>query len=206
MKKTTVILNSLFILAGGLGLAACGSPQGGGSATYIDPNGQRAIVNTSRINYQDFNMAANDLVQDLLKTGAIRDKRPGQPTLVAISRITNETDQQFDTDQLISTIRAALLQTGKIQISNMAMGGTSTDQLAQEVANKNSFMQNQATPNNAPDYTLYGKIISDKTSAGDVKQSAYIFDLQLTDVSTQTTVWEKPASIVKQGKGASIGF
>jgi len=206
MKKTTFILNSLFILAGGLGLAACGSPQAGGSAQYIDPNGERAIVNVGRINYQDFNMAAGDLVQDLLKTGAIKDKHPGGPTLVAISRIVNETDQQFDTDQLISTIRAALLQTGKIAISNVALGGATTDQLAQETANKNAFMQNTTTPNNAPDYTLYGKIMYDKTSAGDVKQSAYIFDLQLTDVSTQTTIWEKPASIVKQGKGSSIGF
>jgi uncharacterized protein (TIGR02722 family) len=197
------------LLAGGLlalaALAGCGSPQTSG-AQYIDPNGQRAIVNENRINYQDFNMAANDLVQDLLRKGVIQPKHPGKPTLVAISRIVNETDQQFDTDQLVSTIRAALLQAGNIEISNMGLNGSTTDPLAQQVASKNAFEQNQATPNNAPDYTLYGKIISDKTSAGDVKQSAYIFDLQLTDVSTQTTVWEKPAYIVKQGKGPSIGF
>lgn len=205
MKNYTSTLLSCFLAS--LALAGCGTPTGGGSgAQYIDPNGQRAIVNEGRINYQDFNMAASDLVQSLLKSGAIQDKHPGKPTLVAVSRITNDTDQQFDTDQLLSQIRQALLQTGKIQISNMGLNGTSTDPLANEVATKSAFVQNKDMPNNAPDYTLYGKILMDKTNAGSVKQSAYIFDLQLTDVSTATTVWEKPAFIVKQGKGASIGF
>jgi len=187
MKHPTVFLTCFL---GALGVAGCGTPPTG--AQYIDPNGQRAIVNEGRINYQDFNMAASDLVQSLLQAGAIKDKHAGQPTLVAISRITNDTDQQFDTDQLISNIRVALLNTGKIQISNMGLNGSTTDELAQQVANKTAFASGQTTPNNSPDYTLYGKILVDKTSAGDVKQSAYIFDMSLTDVSTGTTVWESP--------------
>ncbi len=196
----------LTCLFASLAFAGCGSPPTAGGAQYIDPNGQRAIVNEGRINYQDFNMAGSDLVQSLLKSGAIQDKRPGKPTLVAISRITNDTDQQFDIDQLMNNIRVALLQTGKIQISNLGLNGSTTDPLAQEVATKAAFVQNTAMPNNAPDYTLYGKILMDKTAAGSVKQSAYMFDLLLTDVSTGTTVWEKQAYIVKQGKGSSVGF
>ncbi|HVU36717.1 MAG TPA: penicillin-binding protein activator LpoB [Opitutales bacterium] len=201
MKSSPLLLLGLF---GALGFSGCGTPPTG--AQYIDPNGQRAIVNENRINYQDFNMAADDLVQSLIKSGAIKDKHADRPTLVAVSRVTNDTDQQFDTDQLTSTITIALLNTGKIQVSNVALGGASLDPLAQEVANKKNFVQNTAAPDNAPDYTLYGKILMDKTSAGDVKQSAYFFDMSLTDVSAGTTVWRDRKAVVKQGKGSSIGF
>lgn len=201
MKSTSALLACLLAA---LGLSACGTPPTG--AQYIDPNGQRAIVNVNRINYQDFNTAASDLVQAMLRKDAIKEKHPGQPTLVAISRITNDTSQQFNTDQLMDNIRIALLDTGKIQVSNLRLGGATTDPLAQEVAAKNAFVQNQAMPNNAPDYTLYGRIYEDSANAGNVHQGGYFFDMALTDVSTGTTVWEGKASIVKQGKDSSIGF
>ncbi len=205
MKKQLNAILTSFIAS--LALAGCGTPEGtGGGAQYIDPNGQRAIVNVGRINYQDFNMAASDLVQSLIKSGVIEEKRPGKPALVAVSRVTNDTDQQFDTDQLTNGITIALLDTKKVQISNLGLNGSTTDPLAQEVATKTAFVDNKSLPNNNPDYTLYGKISMFKDAAGNVKQSAYFFDLSLTDVSTNVTVWRDRKAVVKQGQGASIGF
>jgi penicillin-binding protein activator len=171
---------SSFILALLLVLAGCGSPPN--NSAYIDPNGQRMIVNTDRINYQDFNMAAKSLVQDLLNSGKLSEKRPGAPSLVLISTVINDTDQQFDTDMLMSGVRIPLLQTDKVQIISNAVAGA------------------------VPDYIIAGKIMMDKTAAADVNQSAYFFDLAVTDVSTGTSVWEQKAPIVKQGRGASIGL
>jgi len=171
---------SAFILPALLLLAGCGSPPD--NSSYIDPNGQRMIVDVSRINYQDFDMAAKNLVQSMLNSGAIKEKRPGQPTLVMISNVINDTDQQFDPDMLLSDIRSSLLQTGKIQILNPSVPGA------------------------APDYILAGKIMSDKTAAADIKQSAYFFDLALTDVAAGASTWENKAPIVKQGRGSSIGL
>jgi hypothetical protein len=174
MKRLLLLVPCLLLLAG------CGSPPT--NAQYIDANGQRMIVDVGRINFQDFNTTASNLVQSMLKDSAIKEKRPGQPTLVLVSTIINDTDQQFDTDQLASNIRSSLLDTGKIQF----------------------IAGNAAGP--APDYVLSGKIMMDKTYAGDIKQSAYLFDLALTDVSSQTIVWEHNQPVVKQGKTSSVGL
>jgi len=180
MNRLLLRLASATLLASGLLLAGCGSPPN--NSTYIDPNGQRMIVDVGRIDYQDFNMAAKSLVQSLLNSGAIKDKHPGQPNLVLISNVINDTDQQFDTDMLLSGVRIPLLQTEKIQIMTSAVAGP------------------------APDYVIAGKIMMDKTAAADIKQSAYFFDLALTDASTGLTIWESKAPIVKQGKASSVGL
>jgi hypothetical protein len=161
-------------------LAGCGSPPN--NSSYIDPNGQRMIVDVNRVDYQDFNMAAQKLVQSILNDGALKDKHPGSPDLVLISTVINDTDQQFDTDLLLSGIRIPLIQTGKVQIISNTVAGA------------------------VPDYVIAGKIMMDKTAAADISQSAYIFDLALSDVSTGAIVWENKAQFVKQGKAPSIGL
>ncbi len=140
-------------------------------------------VDVNRANYQDFNMAAKDLVQSLLNSGALKEKRPGQPSYLFVSNVINNTDQQFDPDMLLSEIRSSLLQTGKIIILTPGAQGA-----------------------NPPDYVLAGKIMYDKTGTANIKQSAYFFDLALSDVAAGGSTWEKKASIVKQGTGSTIGL
>ncbi|HTB63582.1 MAG TPA: hypothetical protein VK737_08335 [Opitutales bacterium] len=180
MKRFIHHPSSCILFSSALLLAGCGSPPG--NSQYIDPNGQRMIVDTGRINFQDFNTTASDLVQAMLNANAIKDKHPGSPTLVLVSTITNETDQQFDTDQLTANIRSSLLQTGRIQIIASAASGA------------------------VPDYILAGKIMMDKTYAGNINQSAYSFDIALTDATTSAIVWENNHQVVKQGKGSSVGL
>jgi len=170
----------LIALAALAGLSGCGSPPT--NAQYINANGQRMIVDVGRINFQDFNTAANSLVESMLKDGAIKDKRTGMPSLVLVSTVLNDTDQQFDTDQLVANIRSSLLQTGHIQILASGVAGA------------------------APDYVLAGKIMMDKTYAGSINQSEYSFDLAVTDVSFGTIIWEHNQQIVKQGKTSSVGM
>jgi len=171
---SSLILPTLLLLAG------CGSPPN--NSAYLDPNGQRMEVDVNRINYQDFDMAAKSLVQGLLNTGAIKDKRPGQPTFLLVSNVINDTDQQFNTNMLLADIRSSLLETGKIQI----------------------LIPNTVGP--APDYVLSGQIMYDKTGTANIRQSAYFFDLILTDTTTNASTWEKKASVVKQGTGSTIGL
>lgn len=200
MKPTLLLVPSLL---GALALAGCGTPPT--SAQYIDPNGQRAIVDVGKIDFQDFNSAASDLVQSLLNSNAIQQKHAPAPALLAISRITNDTDQQFDTDQLIGNMRTMLLHSGKVQTLTTVGLGAAQDPLAQQLAARNAFQQgSQSTA--MPDYTLTGKIMMIKTYAGSVNQTAYTFYLTLTDLTTQAAVWEEHKQIVKQGKESSIGF
>ena len=184
--------------------AGCSGPK----TTYVDPGSSRLVTTTEGINIQDFSQAAdtmvNSLIDQLINPGALRTGAPNQPALLAISRIQNNTGQQLDTDLLVRKIRVALLRTGKVQTSTtIAFGGPEDPLAAEELAN-NQFFQDR--PTRRPDYTLSGKIIEDRTRAGNVRQSAYIFQLALTDVREGVAVWEDEKTIVKQGSRPTVGF
>jgi penicillin-binding protein activator len=198
MKYAVALLCALpaFLLAG------CGSPPN--SAQYVDPNGPRTIVSLNQIDIQDFSNAANAMVQDLLNSGVL-EKAPAQPAVLAISRITNNTTQQFDTDMLIKNIRIALLQTGKV-VTTTTFGANPEDKMAQDAGNMQAFMNGQPQPTRIPYYTLSGKIDINTAQAGDVYQRSYIFQLSLTEVSSGLAVWEGQKIITKQGQKAAIGW
>jgi hypothetical protein len=175
--KTTFL--GLFLLAALLS-TACSSSK----TTYVDPGSSRLITTTEGINIQDFSQAAdtmvNSLIDQLINPGALRSGAPNQPALLA------------------------LLRTGKVQTSTtIAYGGPEDPLAAEELAN-NQFFNDR--PTRRPDYTLSGKIIEDRTRAGNIRQSAYIFQLALTDVREGVAVWEDEKTIVKQGSRPTVGF
>lgn len=193
-----------FILGLAWLVAGCSGPK----TTYVDPGSSRLVTTTEGVNIQDFSQAAdamvNSLIDQLINPGQLRSGVPGQPALLAISRIQNNTGQQLDTDLLVKKIRVALLRTGKVQTSTtIAFGGPEDPLAAEEQANSQFFNEQ---PTRRPDYTLSGKIIEDRTQAGNVRQSAYVFQLALTQIGQGIAVWEDEKTIVKQGGRASVGF
>jgi uncharacterized protein (TIGR02722 family) len=197
--KPFALLASIFCV---LSLAGCGNPPD--AAAYVDPNGPHTVVNVEKLNIQDFSMASGKLVQSLLNSGAL-ERAPQKPAILAISRIVNNTDQQFDTDMLTNNIRIALLNTGKIETTT-TLGDNAQDPTAKTLADRNAFLNGQSPPVRNADYTLTGKVMMDKTAAGSTKQSSYIFYLALTDVRTGNAVWEDQQTITKQGRSSSIGW
>ena len=183
-------------------LAGCGSPPN--SAQYVDPNGPHTIVSLNQIDIQDFSNAGNAMVQDLINSGVL-EKAPQQPAVLAISRITNNTTQQFDTDMLTKNIRIALLQTGKV-VTTTTFGTNPEDKMAQDAGNMQAFMNGQPQPTRIPYYTLSGKIDINTAKAGDVYQRSYIFQLSLTEVNSGLAVWEGQKIITKQGQKPAIGW
>ncbi len=194
------------LLPVGLGLLLGGCS--GSKTTYVDPGSSRLVTTTEGVNIQDFAQAAdamvNSLIDQLINPGQLHSGSPGQPALLAISRIQNNTGQQLDTDMLVKKMRVALLRTGKVQTSTTIAYGGPEDPLAAEEQQNNQFFNDK--PNRRPDYTLSGKIIEDRTQAGKVRQSAYVFQLSLTQVGQGIAVWEDEKTIVKQGSRASVGF
>ena len=179
----------------------------GGCAThtrYVEPTGPRTIV-TSEINIQDFSYAAEDMVKSLLASGAL-DKAPQQPAVLAISRITNNTTQQIDTDMLTKKIRVALNQSGKVlTTTTMGVGGIAEDPLAKGIQQEKEFYADKKQPQRLPDYSLSGKIIEKRDREDNVRQVTYTFQLSLTD-SNGLAVWEEEKQITKQGKRGVIGW
>jgi penicillin-binding protein activator len=178
---------------------ACGTNQ----ATYVEAGGPRTAASLDQVNIQDFASAAdtmvNSLIESVINTGQLKPGVPGDRAVLGISRIVNSTSHQFDTDMLVKKIRVALLKTGKvITTTTQGLGGPEDPLAANLQAQSNQ-------PVRQPDYTLSGKILEQYTRVDNLRQSAYIFQLSLTG-HDGLALWEDEKTIVKQGKGAQVGF
>ena len=144
--------------------------------TYVDPAGSRLVANVGQINIQDFANAAdsmvNSLIDNLINQGKLQSAVPSEPALLAISRISNNTSQQLETDLLVKKIRVALLRTGKVQTTTTMNLGGPEDPLAADQQKAKEFFEDKKRTR-MPDYTLSGKIIQDRARAGDIRQSAF---------------------------------
>ena len=183
-------------------LAACGTP-----ATYKDSRGNDLVVSLDQPNIQDFNQAADKLVQSMMVSGVL-ERAPRKPAVMGISRVVNDTSSAFDTDQLTKKVRVALLNTGKIEVTNtIGLGGKPEDPMAKGVQDMKDFESGKSnqTPD-LPDYTLTAKILENRAGAGDTRQVSYIFQMSLTDTRSGRGVWEGEETITKQGTKNSVGF
>jgi uncharacterized protein (TIGR02722 family) len=175
------------------------------SAQYVDPKGGRVMVTLDQINIQDWSMAAEAAITDLLAAGVL-DKVPAPPAVMVVSRVVNSTSQQVDTDLLTKKIRVALNKSGKaLTMTTRGPGGTAEDELAREIAQEWKDMGLTNPTPRPPDFSLSGKIIETYTRSGNYRQAAYTFQLSLTD-NRGLAVWEGEKEVVKQGRRPAVGF
>jgi len=81
------------------------------------------------LDYRDFDLAASQLTQSLLGSGALK-KEGGGRTVVARGRIVNDTMQRIDTSQLMSKIEIAILRSGQAVMTRAI--GSDADKLLRE--------------------------------------------------------------------------
>jgi len=181
----TLVLPATFFVA-------CTPPSGGQSVKYVNPETSKPM--TLALEYKDFQRAALKLVQKMLKSGVLNHPGGGR-YVVAIATIRNDTTQRIDVDQLLSDIKEALLESGKVVISS-AVSTTDQEKMLQEIRKLRGNEEfNQATlPGKgqliAPDYLLSGKIIERDYYVGDKKYVEYYFILKLIDTKTGLIYWE----------------
>lgn len=197
------ILTATLLAGAALFATGCASNQ---NARYVDSQGPQTIVSLNQINIQDWNNAADKLVASLLASNVL-DRAPNLPAVMAVSRIRNNTQQQVDTDSLTKKIRIALNQTGKV-VTTTTLGpdGKVEDAMAADVGAMNAFMSGEKQKTTLPYYTLSGKLLEDRASAGSTRQVTYTFQLSLTTVKDGLAVWEGEELITKQGQRASVGW
>ncbi len=192
MKLTLGIITTLTALC----LTACNN-----TVEDIDAGGPEAVKTLGDIDPRDWARAADDMTQSLLTSGVL-ENAPRQPAVLAISRIANRTDQQIDTDQLTRRIRTSLNQSGKtVTTTVIGLGGRAEDPLAKGEAQRSEFFSEgtpQETKIERPDYTLAGKIISQRSKGSGATQMTYTFTLTLTDTKSGLAVWEDVRDIAKK--------
>jgi hypothetical protein len=202
MKSTRLAVLALTAASAAF-LTGCATQN---NAKYVDSQGPNTIVSLNSINIQDWNTAADKLVASLLASGVL-ERAPELPSVMAISRIRNNTQQQVDTDSLTKKIRIALNQTGKV-VTTTTMGpdGRVEDAMAADAGAMGAFMAGQKQVTKLPYYTLSGKLLEDRVSVGSTKQVTYTFQLSLTTVKDGLALWEGEELITKQGQRSSVGW
>lgn len=177
---------------------------------YVDPAADDGPV-AMTLDYRDFERAADNAVQDLLSSGAV-DNPSGERYIMAVSRITNDTMQRIDTDQLTKKIRVALLRSGKV-VTTTAVGVDGAEdqmnQQARELRNNDEFDQSgvqQKGTLKAPDLSLSGKIIQRNHKVEDEQQVEYYFQLSLTDLKSGLAIWENETPIIKRGPNDTVAW
>lgn len=197
------------LIAAALGAVAfsfTGCKQG---AQYEDAEGNRTITSLDKINIQDFAKASEQLTQSFFNSEAFGDivaakKATGKKPVLAVSSVRNDTATQFDTDILTQKIYTAVIRSGKVVIS-ANMGGAK-DGLTRDLQQQDDFSAGRDTLPSTPEYTLTGKILEDKASAGSMKQTSYIFNLSVNEVRSGNMVWAEQKIITKQGEKDSVGW
>jgi uncharacterized protein (TIGR02722 family) len=198
-KLPIVLFVSLLMLAG------CATPT-----RYIDPAADDGPV-TMTMDYRDFEKAATEAVDDMLASGAV-SKPNGERYIMVVSRVTNDTMQRIDTDQLTKKIRVGLLRSGKV-VTTTAVGlDGAEDEMsarARELRDSEEFDQSGVQRKGtlkAPDLSLSGKILQRNHTAGKEQQVEYYIQLSLTDLVTGLATWEAETPIIKRGPNESVSW
>lgn len=202
MRATTMALAMATVLAG----AGCRH-----RVTYVEPESNDGVVTVRGIDVQDWGMAAEKQINSLLRSGVL-DRAETRPAVIMVSHIDNKTTEHIDTDMLSKKIRVALNRSGKaVTTTAVGVGGPEDEasMAVRDLRSSDEFRQDTLQPKRAlvaPAYSLSGKIIEIATKAGRTRQSAFTFQLSLTDLKTGLAVWEDETAIVKKGKKAGVGW
>lgn len=174
--------------------AGCSSPA---RAQYVDSQGPETVVSLNQVDIQDFQVAANALVADMLLWDAFSGtKKP----VVALSRVVNDTSNNFDTSLLTNTVQEAILKSRKAVVSMSMSIDRNADTVRQDAAMLG------ASETVVPDLTLTGKISEVAARSGSMRQVSYVFSLRLVDVKTGAVVWMNSKTVTKQGEVNTVGW
>lgn len=164
------------------------------------------------LDYRDFQQAADEMVQDLVKSGRLVN-RDGPPYVMATSVITNDTMQRIDTDQLMVKIKQELTNSGQVRMTATTGVGDNIDPLIRQARqNRADPETNQATVAVqgtlvSPDLSISGKIFQkDIRYDSKTTQVEYYFQLQVANMKTGIVEWIKEVNLNKRGTNKSVSW
>jgi len=186
--------------------------SGCGTASHrIDASGNRGLTTTNDINFKDWQIAAEKCINSLIQSGVLH-RSDGRKMIIMISSVKNKTLMHVNTNILTDKIRQAILRSGKA-LTTTAVGANGAEDKAsrqvRELQNDEMFNQKTVQKNGtaiAPDMSLAGEIIQQKTTSGRYTESYFFFHMTLTDLKTGLALWEDNVEIAKQGQKALFGL
>ena len=142
-------------------------------ARYIEDSSEKGLVNSEKLNSQNFTRAANKLLQDLFTIGALA-KSPDQPAILHIGEVGNDIQTYFDTDLFLQTMKRDLLASNRVRISTTeGLCSKASDKYAKEVSAKLEAGDPFAVIQPRPFFSLSGKIIEETSRVDKVTQKDF---------------------------------
>ncbi len=156
---------------------------------------------TATLSDNDFEFAAKEMLDDMLAYELSSPKPNGQPYVMMISDIKNDTMQRINTDDLTDYIKKELRRSGTVKTTS-AFGADRSENIAlsRELAGSSLVDQSTVQKNNtvkAFDLTLEGRISQKNSTVGNKKMIEYIFSLNLIDMRDGTELWSDKKVITK---------
>lgn len=196
------------VLAATLTLTGCAQIHyTDGSATQVN----RGSALSMGLDRQDFEAAAETMIQSLLSDPAFTNIAPGNRKVVAMGHVKNDTALRIETEKLTAKITSAMRRSGKFILTSAVAAGGALDSMSEdirELRDNPEFNQKTIAKQGtllAPDYSLFGKIRQDEVKlANGKKQVEYFFLLRLTDLTNGTVYWEDEKTIDKVGSNRSV--
>ena len=203
MKKTIG-----FLLAAVLSMFVVGCEQKTANIDVTNDEGKAVMA----LDYRDFDQAASKMVQSMLASGALK-KQGGGRYVVATSRITNDTMQRIDIDQLMAKIEQELLNSGQVVMTSAVGAQDSTDPLVQQarkLRDSEEFNQDTVAAKKtliAPELSISGKIFQKNVPYDrGTQQVEYYFELKVADLKSGLRVWQNETLIGKRGSNKSVAW
>lgn len=175
---------------------------------YIGASSPKAAPMTMGIDRQDFEKAATDMVDSLLRSGAL-NKRGGGRYIVMMSDVVNDTTQRIDTRMLTKKIRIAMMRSGKAVMTNAV--GTERDDTTistRKLRGNDEFDQSTIAKKGtllSAELGLAGRILQRTARTNNDDQLVeYYFQLELTNARNGLVYWEDEAVVGKLGSNDTV--
>lgn len=191
-----VIKSVVFAGAAAILLTGCATK------TKVISSAESQEIVTATLSDNDFEAAAQEMVNDLLSRPVMANKKDGKPYYVYFYGIKNDTSQRLNVKDLSSYIENELINSGKVEPTR-AFGSERDESIAQARDLANSALVDKSTVKKngkvkAYDYSLTGRIQQkDSIVDGGKKLIEYKFDMELNNTETGTKVWGRVKNIKK---------
>lgn len=174
-------------------------------------SGVQRPIDTLALTGEDFEIAAETMINSMLSDPAFTNIAKGQRKVVAIGGVTNDTAQRIDTERLTAKITQAMRKSGKFVLTSAVAAGGALDSMSEDVRelrDNDEFNQKTIAKKGtlvSPDFSLAGKIRQDtiKLSNGKTRVE-YFFLLRMTDLTSGLVYWEDEQTIDKAGSAKSV--
>lgn len=193
------------LMIGGVALLLSACAQGDMATQRIDSRNDRSPIGMGLDN-RDFEEAARTLVRGMLDSGRLQPRPDGQPRVMAISRITNDTTLRINTNELTQLVSVELNNSGRV-VTTTAVGlDGPSDPLAmqsRQLRSSGEFNQRTVAARGqmvAPDLSLSGNIIQRTNRVdGGATRVDYVFQLNLTNIRTGIALYQGQETITRVG-------